>query len=86
VGDAIQMGEASGVVKRIGIRASIVRMGNGSDIIVPNGKLISDNVINWSLSVPRREVDIPVSVPRSAEPPRVIDLLRAAAEEQIAVK
>jgi small-conductance mechanosensitive channel len=80
VGDAIQMGEAAGVVKRIGIRASVVRMGNGSDIIVPNGKLISDNVTNWSLSIPQREIDIPVSVQKGVEPRRVLDLLRDAAE------
>lgn len=81
VGDAVQMGDAAGVVQRIGIRASIIRMGNGSDVIVPNGKLISDNVTNWSLSVPQREIDIPISVPRSAEPLRVLDLLQTAAVE-----
>jgi len=81
VGDAIQMGDAAGVVKRIGIRASVVRMENGSDIIVPNGKLISDPVTNWSLSIPQREIDIKFSVPRNTEPQRVLDLLKIAAAE-----
>ncbi|HZT58338.1 MAG TPA: mechanosensitive ion channel domain-containing protein, partial [Pyrinomonadaceae bacterium] len=80
VGDAIQMNYAAGVVKRIGIRASVVHMEDGSDIIVPNGKLISDNVTNWSLSIPQREIDVRVSVAKDTEPRRVLDILKAAAE------
>ncbi|MGZ5232952.1 MAG: mechanosensitive ion channel domain-containing protein, partial [Burkholderiales bacterium] len=45
VGDLIQMDDATGVVERIGIRASIVRTSNGSEIIVPNGKLISERLV-----------------------------------------
>ena len=40
---SVQMDDATGVVQRIGIRASIVRASNGSEIIVPNGKLISEH-------------------------------------------
>jgi len=49
IGDIIQIGDASGVVERIGIRASIIRTTNGSEVIVPNGQLISDRLINWDL-------------------------------------
>jgi small-conductance mechanosensitive channel len=79
VGDAIQMNDAAGVVKRIGIRASVVHMEDGSDIIVPNGKLISDPVTNWSLSIPQREIVVKVSVAKETEPERVLDVLKSAA-------
>ena len=42
IGDVVQIDDASGVVERIGVRASIIRTPNGSEIIMPNGKLISE--------------------------------------------
>ncbi|MEI6561907.1 MAG: mechanosensitive ion channel domain-containing protein [Verrucomicrobiota bacterium] len=86
VGDVVQMSDASGVVDRIGIRASIIRTGSGSEIIVPNGKLISDQFTNWTLSNRRRGIDLPVSVPSSNDPCRIIELLtRIAAAHALVV-
>jgi small-conductance mechanosensitive channel len=84
VGDVIQMEGAAefsqpGVVERIGIRASIIRVTNGSEVIVPNGKLISDRVTNWTYSNRRRSIEIPVSVPSGTDPQRVIKLLEGTA-------
>lgn len=81
VGDVVQMDAASGVVDRIGIRASIIRTGNGSEIIVPNGQLISERVINWTLSNRQRSVSLPVGVAYGADPQQVIDLLKRIASE-----
>jgi len=75
VGDVVQMNEASGVVDRIGIRASIIRTGTGAEIIVPNGKLISDQVINWTLSNRQRGIEIPVSVASGIDPCRIMEIL-----------
>jgi len=86
VGDSIQMSEASGVVKRIGIRASVISAWNGSDVIVPNGKLISESVTNWTLLSGRRGIAIKVGVAYGTDPGRVIELLKgvAAAHELVA--
>ena len=80
VGDSIQMSEASGTVKRIGIRASVISAGNGSDIIVPNGKLISESVTNWTLLSGRRGMAIKVGVAYGTDPARVIELLKGVAD------
>ena len=80
VGDVVQMNDAAGVVDRIGIRASIIRTGNGSEIIVPNGKLISDQVINWTLSNRKRAIELPVAVPSNVDPCRVIEILTSVAK------
>ena len=86
VGDVVQMSDASGVVDRIGIRASIIRTSSGSEIIVPNGKLISDQVINWTLSNRQRGIEIPVSLPSSIDPCRILELLtRIAATHPLVV-
>ena len=80
VGDVIQMGDLSGEVRRIGIRASLVRTGQGAEIIVPNSQLISDRVTNWTLSDQRRRIELPVGVKYGTSPQKVIELLEAVAQ------
>jgi small-conductance mechanosensitive channel len=87
VGDVIQMDDAAGIVERIGIRASVVRTLSGSEVIVPNGKLISERLVNWTFSDRQRAVEVPVSVTLGTDPERVIALLkRVAAEHPIVLK
>jgi len=87
VGDVIQLGGSEGVVKHIGIRASIVRIANGSEFIVPNGSLISDTVTNWTYTDRLRRIDLSVSVACPADPRQVMELLvGAAAEQPLALK
>jgi potassium-dependent mechanosensitive channel len=75
-GDVIQLDpNTAGVVQRIGIRASVVRTRNGSDIIVPNGKLISEQLVNWTFSHRQRGIEVPVSVVLGSDPQRVIRTL-----------
>ncbi|WP_324678319.1 mechanosensitive ion channel family protein [Hymenobacter sp. GOD-10R] len=50
VGDFIEVTGKTGRVKDIGIRASKLISLSGSEIIVPNGDLLSGHVINWTLS------------------------------------
>jgi small-conductance mechanosensitive channel len=38
VGDTVQINQVSGEVKRIGIRSSTVRTGEGAEVIVPNAE------------------------------------------------
>ena len=79
VGDVIQMGDTTGVVGHIGIRASIIRTHDSSEIIVPNGNLISSQVTNWTLSNRQRGVEIPMNLGSEADPARVIALLTSVA-------
>jgi small-conductance mechanosensitive channel len=79
VGDIVQIDDAIGFVERIGIRASIIRATNGSRIIVPNGKLISDRVVNWTLSNRQHGIELPIVVAQDSDPGRVVALLERTA-------
>ncbi len=81
LGDVIQLGTDIGVVDHIGIRASVIRLDNGAEIIVPNGNLISAPVTNWTLSSRERIIEIPVVVSAKADFKRVIELLKEVAKE-----
>jgi small-conductance mechanosensitive channel len=85
VGDIIQLGGNEGVVKHIGIRASIVEAPNGSEVIVPNASLISDTVTNWTFSDRLRRIDLPVAVGGPVDARRVMELLKATAATQARV-
>jgi small-conductance mechanosensitive channel len=82
IGDVVQIEDASGVVERIGIRASIIRTTNGSEIIMPNGKLISERLINWTLSSRQHGIELPIAVAQDADPAHVIALLERTAAAQ----
>jgi potassium efflux system protein len=81
VGDIVQVGDATGTVEKIGIRASVIRTQDGSEVIIPNGQLISGQVTNWTFSDRQRAIMIQISVPRTADQNRVAELLRQAASE-----
>jgi len=79
IGDTVQLGELRGQVRRIGIRASIVRTFDGAEVIVPNGDLISSQVINWTLSDRTRRAEVFVGVKYGTDPNQVLELLVQAA-------
>jgi small-conductance mechanosensitive channel len=80
VGDDVQIGTDLGRVERIGIRASVILLTNGAEMIVPNGNLISNPVTNWTLSNCERLIEIPVNVTSKVDPQHVIDILLAVAK------
>jgi small-conductance mechanosensitive channel len=82
VGDVVQLAGNEGVVKRIGIRASILRVPNGSELIVPNGSLISETVTNWTFTDRLRRIDLPLAVACPADARRVMELVQGAAVQQ----
>ena len=79
VGDTVQVGNFQGRVRRIGIRASVVRTAQGAEIIVPNAQLITQDVTNWTLSDRLRRIDLPVAVIAGAAPKKVIELIEGVA-------
>ena len=85
IGDMIEVGELRGEVRRIGARSSTVRTFDGAEVIVPNANLISEPVVNWTLSDRRRRLDLEVGVAYGTDPEIVLDLLRGVAEANSSV-
>jgi len=81
VGDSLEIGTLWGRVSKIGIRSSVVRTFDGSEVIVPNADFISNQVINWTLSDVSRRLIIPVGVAYGSDPHQVLNLLVKVATE-----
>jgi small-conductance mechanosensitive channel len=85
IGDVLEVGSLSGEVSRIGIRSSTMRTFQGAEVIIPNSAFVSDQVINWTLSEPRRRVDIAVRVAYGTAPERVMGILSRVAGDHVEV-
>jgi potassium efflux system protein len=79
VGDVIELDDVTGVVARIGIRATVLATIDSSEIIVPNGSILSSRVTNWTHSNRQRGIEIPVGVAGGCDPKRVIEVLKSVA-------
>lgn len=71
VGDTVETDNASGVVQHIGIRATTIRTFQGGDVIVPNGSLLSKDLLNWTLSNRRRRIEIDIGAGYGSNPEEV---------------
>ena len=79
VGDSVEMANRGGQIQHIGIRACIMRTGEGAEIIVPNSMLISSEVTNWTLTDRQRRIDVPIGVAYGNDPEHIMQLLTAIA-------
>ena len=50
IGDYVELADKKGKVKDIGIRSSKLITPQGSEVIIPNGDLLSGRLVNWTLS------------------------------------
>ena len=61
-GDIVEITGTSGKVSEIGMRATTLTTAEGADVIVPNGTLLSEKLINWTLRDTSRRIDVDVGV------------------------
>jgi small-conductance mechanosensitive channel len=62
VGDTIEVGGNPGVMKSIGFRSSVVTLANGASLIIPNGDLLSQHLINWSMGRGLKRIPLNIRV------------------------
>jgi small-conductance mechanosensitive channel len=81
VGDRITIGEDEGDVQSINLRTTVVATNDRISIIVPNSRLVSQRLINWSYGDPRARIAIHVGVATDSDIELVTQTLRKAAED-----
>jgi small-conductance mechanosensitive channel len=81
-GDWIEVGPMLGEVTDIYLRATKVRTRDHIEYLVPNSNIISNTMVNYSLSSPLIRIELPVGVSYRADPRQVEKILLAAAENE----
>ena len=67
IGDYIEVADKQGRVQNIGIRASKLVTPDGSEIIVPNGDILSSHMVNWTRSNNNRRTKLSFGIEPSSE-------------------
>jgi small-conductance mechanosensitive channel len=80
IGDRITIGEDEGDIQSINLRTTVVITNDRIAIIVPNSRLVSQRVVNWSYGDPRARIAIPIGVADDSDIELVTRTLIAAAE------
>ncbi|RFA26359.1 hypothetical protein CAI21_16840 [Alkalilimnicola ehrlichii] len=81
VGDTVTVGELSGTVTRIRIRATTITDWDRREIIIPNKTFITERLVNWTLSDPITRVLIPISVSYDTDPEHARELILQVARD-----
>ena len=67
IGDIVKIDDIEGEVKDIGLRASQIRTWDGSDVLVPNGSLLSGKLTNYTFSDNKRRLELEVNLSVDAD-------------------
>jgi small-conductance mechanosensitive channel len=62
IGDFIELNGKKGIVRDMGIRSSRLVTEEGTEIIMPNGDLLSGEVINWTVQNNKVRIEVPITV------------------------
>lgn len=78
-GDTVEVNNLFGKVKKIGIRACNISTYDGAEVVVPNNNLISNDLINWTLSDSIKRVEVLIGVAYGTDPNLVLKILKDCA-------
>ncbi len=82
VGDSVTVGNISGKVSRIQMRATTITDWDRKELIIPNKEFVTGQVINWSLSDTILRILIPVGIAYGSDTKLACDILLSIAKAQ----
>ena len=74
-GDTVEISGTAGTVGTIGMRATTLTTFDGADVVVPNGSVLSEKLINWTLTNTDRRFEVLLGVAYGADPKQVLELV-----------
>ena len=72
IGDVVETGGERGVVEEITLNYTFIRLGDGSRLVIPNEKLASDTIKNFSIRRHETLAEVRVQVPIELELEKVV--------------
>jgi small-conductance mechanosensitive channel len=84
IGDLVQFEGNTGVVEDIRLTYTYVRGGDNRRIIVPNERLASSTIENFTIVDPRLDVEVTVGLPLESDPARAMEALNELGDVEVA--
>ena len=81
IGDSIEIGNKAGIVREIGVRSSKIENAEGAAIIIPNGDLLSQQLINWTMHDSTRRLEFILTLPFPSDIEKIKSLVLAVLDK-----
>jgi potassium-dependent mechanosensitive channel len=81
IGDYIELNGKKGIVRDMGIRSSRLVTEEGTEIIMPNGDLLSGEVINWTVQNSQVRIEVPITVETGPTMEEINDIVQDALKD-----
>ena len=81
VGEFVKVGDLVGTVERIGVRSTEIITPDRVSVIIPNSRLLEEEVVNWNHGSPISRLQIPIEVAEDSDVSLVKSLLLEVATQ-----
>lgn len=81
VGDIVTIGDTTGVVTNIQIRAITIRNWDKQELLVPNKEFITGRLLNWTLTDQQNRITIPVGIEYGSDTRKALGILSDVARQ-----
>ncbi|WP_276479464.1 mechanosensitive ion channel family protein [Paraflavitalea pollutisoli] len=81
IGDSVEVGDKTGRVREIGLRSSTLLTADGAEVIIPNGDILSQQIVNWTHTNTQMRLDMELSVSGSRDMEVVSTAVKKAIQE-----
>ncbi len=81
IGDYIEVADKKGRVQSIGIRSSKLITSDGSEVIVPNGDILSSHMVNWTRSNNHRRTELIMEIEPASQLKTAKEIILKALKE-----
>ena len=81
-GDWLEVGDTMGTVTDIDLRATKIRTRDNIEYIIPNADIMSNTIVNYTLSSPMIRIDVSFGVSYASNPREVEKMVLAVAEKE----
>jgi potassium-dependent mechanosensitive channel len=83
IGDIVELGNSSGRihtgrVREIGLRSCTLLTNDGAEVIIPNGDILSEKVVNWTLTNNQRRLEVELTINGSDDMEQVCSVIKRA--------
>jgi small-conductance mechanosensitive channel len=84
IGDLVQFEGQTGVVEDVRLTYTYLRAEDNRRIIVPNERLASTTIENFTIMDPRVEIEVTIGLPVDCDPSRALEALSEVGEPEVA--
>src|SRR5580765_1499755 len=76
LGDRVSVDGREGIVEEIALTYTFIRTNDGARLVIPNEKLASDSIVNYTIRSPEKVAEVTVPVPLAQDLDALVDALR----------